>query len=198
MRFESFRNFQNISTLKYKEDKILGENEKTPDEIFEESFKQINSSLADDLLSEVMKLSSGAFEQMVIDLLYKMGYGAFENSGKTTSLSRDGGIDGIIMEDKLGFNLIYIQAKKWDLKNTISRSNIQSFVGAISGKKGKGLFVTTSKFSDEAIKYANEQHIILIDGEKLTKLMIEYNFGVNVKKVFEIKAIDLNIFEEYI
>ncbi len=198
MRFESFRNFQNISTLKYKEDKILGENEKTPDEIFEESFKQINSSLADDLLSEVMKLSSGAFEQMVIDLLYKMGYGAFENSGKTTSLSRDGGIDGIIMEDKLGFNLIYIQAKKWDLKNTISRPNIQSFVGAISGKKGKGLFVTTPKFSDEAIKYANEQYIILINGEKLTKFMIEYNFGVNVKKVFEIKAIDLNIFEEYI
>lgn len=113
MKFESFRNFQNISTPKYKEDKILEENEKTPDEIFEESFKQINSSLADDLLSEVMKLSPEAFEQMVIDLLYKMGYGAFENSGKTTSLSRDGGIDGIIMEDKLGFDLIYIQAKKW-------------------------------------------------------------------------------------
>ena len=145
-----------------------------------------------------MKLSPTTFEQMVIDLLSKMGYGAFENAGKTTSITGDEGIDGIIMEDKLGFNLIYIQAKKWSLDSTVGRPDVQNFVGAISGKGGKGLFVTTAKFSKQASEYAKHQHIILIDGEKLVKLMIEHNFGVTVKKVFEIKAIDTDVFNEYL
>jgi restriction system protein len=154
--------------------------------------------LADDILSEVIKLPPIAFEQMVIDLLSKMGYGAFENAGHTTIASGDEGIDGIILEDKLGFNLIYIQAKKWDLDSTVGRPDVQSFVGAISGKGGKGLFVTTAKFSKQAIEYAKHQHIILIDGKKLAKFMIEHNFGVSVKKTFEIKAIDTDIFNDYL
>ncbi|MEG1567335.1 MAG: restriction endonuclease [Anaerovoracaceae bacterium] len=126
-----------------------------------------------------------------------MGYGAFENAGRTTAISGDEGIDGIIMEDKLGFNLIYIQAKKWDLDRTVGRPEVQNFVGAISGKGGKGLFVTTAKYSKQAIDYANLQHVILIDGQKLAKLMIEHNFGVSTKKTFEIKVIDTDLFNDY-
>lgn len=200
MRFESFRDFQNASeNANTSGDKNTdGENGITPDDAFEESFRKINSSLADELLSEVVKLSPTAFEQMVIDLLSKMGYGAFENAGKTTTTTGDEGIDGIIMEDKLGFSLIYIQAKRWDLNRTVGRPDVQNFVGAISGKGGKGLFVTTAKFSKQAIDYAKNQHIILIDGNKLSKLMIEHNFAVSVKKTFEIKAIDTDVFNDYL
>lgn len=199
MRFENFQEFRNASgntdaSVKGNSD---DENGITPDDAFEKSFRQINSSLADELLGEVVKLSPTSFEQMVIDLLSKMGYGAFENAGSTTAVTGDEGIDGIIMEDKLGFDLIYIQAKRWDLSSTVGRPDVQNFVGAISGKGGKGLFVTTTKFSKQAIDYAKNQHIILIDGEKLAKLMIEHNFGVSVKKTFEIKAIDTDVFNDY-
>lgn len=198
MRFESFQEFQNGSVDTKITSVAENDTKDTPDDTFEESFRKINRSLADDLLGEVVKLSPTAFEQMVIDLLSKMGYGSFENAGKTTSTTQDEGVDGIIMEDKLGFNLIYIQAKKWSLDSTVGRPDVQNFVGAISGKGGKGLFVTTAKFSKQASEYAKHQHIILIDGEKLAKLMIEYNFGVTVKKVFEIKAIDTDVFNEYL
>ena len=198
MRFESFQEFQNTSgaaTLDGTPADI--DQGTTPDDTFEESFRKINDSLSDELLSEVSKISPVAFEQLVIDLLSKMGYGAFENAGRTTAASGDEGIDGIIMEDKLGFSLIYIQAKKWDIDRTVGRPEVQSFVGAISGKGGKGLFVTTAKFSKQAIDYANHQHIILIDGQKLGKLMIEHNFGVSVKKTFEIKVLDTDLFNDY-
>lgn len=197
MKFESFRNFKGSSNVD--DNKLVVEEEtKTPDDTFEESYNKINQSLADDVLSEALKISPTAFEQMVIDLLYKMGYGAFENSSSTTPITGDGGIDGIIMEDKLGFSLIYIQAKKWDIQNSVGRPDVQNFVGAISGKGGKGLFVTTSKFTKQAEEYAKSQHIILIDGEKLAKLMIEHNFGVSVKKTFEIKTLDTDMFNDYL
>ncbi len=198
MKFESFQEFQSGSADMEIASVSANDTKDTPDDTFEESFRKINKSLADDLLGEIVKLSPAAFEQMVIDLLSKMGYGAFENAGKTTSITQDEGIDGIIMEDKLGFNLIYIQAKKWSLDSTVGRPDVQNFVGAISGKGGKGLFVTTAKFSKPASEYAKHQHIILIDGEKLAKLMIEHNFGVTVKKVFEIKSIDTDVFNEYL
>lgn len=199
MRFEGFREFQNSTeNISTQGEKSSGDaNGTTPDDTFEDSFKKINDSLADELLSEVVKLSPTAFEQMVIDLLSKMGYGAFENAGRTTATTGDEGIDGIIMEDKLGFNLIYIQAKKWDLDRTVGRPEVQSFVGAISGKGGKGLLVTTAKYSKQASDYATHQHIILIDGQKLARLMIEHDFGVTVKKTFAIKAIDTDVFNEY-
>lgn len=198
MKFDSFREFQGGVIYTKNNNEPSNDINNTPDDTFEDSFRKINKSLAEDLLAEVIKLSPTAFEQMVIDLLSKMGYGSFENAGKTTSTTGDEGIDGIIMEDKLGFNLIYIQAKKWELNSKVVRPDVQSFVGAISGKGGKGLFVTTAKFSKQAIEYAKNQHIILIDGEKLSNLMIEHNFGVTVKKVFEIKAIDTDVFNEYL
>ncbi|GAA0822669.1 restriction endonuclease [Clostridium tertium] len=198
MKFESFREFQGVFIDTKNNNETSNDINNTPDDTFEDSFRKINKSLAEDLLAEVIKLSPTAFEQMVIDLLSKMGYGSFENARKTTATTGDEGIDGIIMEDKLGFNLIYIQAKKWELNSKVGRPDVQSFVGAISGKGGKGLFVTTAKFSKQAIEYAKNQHIILIDGEKLSNLMIEHNFGVTVKKVFEIKAIDTDVFNEYL
>ncbi len=198
MKFDSFRDFCSLSNTVDNGQIASNKQYNTPDDTLEESFRKINESLADDILNEVIKLSPAAFEQMVIDLLSKMGYGAFENAGRTTSLTADEGIDGIIMEDKLGFSLIYIQAKRWDLSSTVSRPDIQSFVGAITGKGGKGLFVTTAKFSKQASDYAKQQHVILIDGEKLAKLMIEYNFGVTVKKIFEVKAIDTDVFNDYL
>lgn len=198
MKYDSFREFKNRTQSDDADiQKNSEDNSETPDDALENAFKQINSNLADDILSEVMKLSPTAFEKMVMDLMSKMGYGTFENAAMTTSVTGDEGIDGIIMEDKLGFNLIYIQAKRWNEEHPVGRPEVQAFVGAIAGKGGKGLFVTTSKFTKQAIDYAKNQHIILMDGNKLANFMIEHNFGVSVKKTFEIKAIDTDVFSDY-
>lgn len=198
MQYESFREFLQPNSNPNQETKSSTDSfDETPDDIFEDSFKKINKALSDELLSEIIKISPVAFERLVIDLLQAMGYGAFENSSRNTAITGDEGIDGIIMEDKLGFNSIYIQAKRYSLDNTISRPDIQSFVGAITGKGGKGLFVTTSKYSKQALEYARHHQIVLIDGQKLASLMIEHNFGVTLKKTFEIKVIDTDVFNEY-
>ncbi|WP_277237506.1 restriction endonuclease [Merdimonas faecis] len=199
LRYDSFREFVG----KTEENKQSGQKDTevqetdTPDDVFEAAFKKINQSLADDVLTEVMKLSPIAFEKMVLDLMTKMGYGTFENAYSTTPKTNDEGIDGIIMEDKLGFGLIYVQIKHWGHDHSVGRPEVQAFVGAIAGKGGKGLFVTTSKFTKQAIEYAKGQHIILMDGEKLAYNMIEHDFGVSTKKIFSIKALDMDLFEEY-
>lgn len=198
LRFDSFKQFKQPSLKSDEgEEKASIDEADTPDDTFETAFVKIRKGLQDDLLSEVMKLSPTAFEQMVLDLMAKMGYGTFENASKTTAASGDEGIDGIIMEDKLGFNLIYVQAKKWAEDHVVGRPEVQAFVGAIAGKGGQGLYVTTSHFSQQAKDYAAKQHIILMDGDKLTDNMIEHNFGVTVRKVFEIKTIDTDIFNDY-
>jgi len=200
-QFESFRKFHGMESSN-PQNTIIGKQYQqqqleTPDDVLEEALEQINKGLADDLLEEALKLSPTAFEHLVIDLMQAMGYGTFENAGKATVATGDEGIDGIIMEDKLGFNLIYIQAKRWNPDHPVGRPDVQAFVGAIAGKGGKGLFVTTSYFTQQAITYAQQQHIILIDGEKLARYMIEHDFGVSVKRTFKIKAIDMDIFVEY-
>lgn len=196
-KYKSFREFKSSPPKGDLTSKTNTSDNSTPDDTFEDAFKKINQSLADELLGEVMKLSPTVFEQMVLDLMSKMGYGTFENATKATTVSGDEGIDGIIMEDKLGFDLIYIQAKRWNEDRPVGRPEVQAFVGAIAGKGGKGLFVTTSKFTKQAIDYAKHQHIILMDGNKLTKYMIENNFGVSVKRTFEIKAVDTDLFNDY-
>lgn len=165
----------------------------TPDDILENVTSQLRHDLADELLDELMKLSPNAFEHLVLDLMRAMGYGI---DAETTSQSRDNGIDGVIYGDKLGINLIYVQAKLWDRVQTVGRPEIQKFVGAIAGKDGKGIFITTSKFSSDAVEYARAQHIILIDGMKLADYMIEYNFGVTVKRTYEVKAVDSDTFAD--
>lgn len=184
---------------KIEKNKILEENQ-TPEAIFEKSFKEINRVLEEEILDEVFRQSPDFFEHLVVKLLQKIGYGSFvSDSGVVTKRSNDEGIDGIIKQDKLGFDTIYIQAKKWDRETTISRPEIQKFVGALGGKgASKGLFITTAKFSEGARRYSQEQHIakvVLIDGRELAKLMIEYNVGVSVESTYEIKRIDSDFFE---
>ncbi len=202
MKYSGFQAFQNVSRNQHHADSDgpeLGDQQaQTPDDLMEEAFQRINSTLVDEVLSEVVKMSPAAFERFALRLLQKMGYGTFDDAARTTALSSDEGIDGILMEDKLGFSLIYIQAKKWDIDSSVGRPEIQAFVGAISGRGGKGLFVTTARFSKKAREYANQQHIILVDGEKLAKLMIEHNFCVSVKRNYEIKAINNDELNEFL
>lgn len=172
--------------------------ELTPTEQLEQAFDSIESDLAADLLNKVMEQSPAFFEHLVVDLLVKMGYGgSFADSAKVTQLSNDEGIDGIIYEDKLGLDKIYIQAKRWS--NQVGRPTIQQFAGALVGQNAtKGVFITTSTYSKEARQYVVGLHqkIVLIDGTELAKYMIEYNVGVSTKKVYEVKRIDTDYFEE--
>lgn len=166
----------------------------TPQETFERVYNLINEQLADELLNDVINQSPVFFEHLVVDLMKAMGYG----DGLVTKYSGDDGIDGIIHEDKLGFNLIYIQAKRWKPDITITKPELQKFAGAMMGppKVEKGLFITTAKFSPKAKEYATAQHIILVDGKKLTELMIEYGVGVSTQKAYLIKRIDSDYFSD--
>lgn len=173
----------------------------SPQDILDDAYHKINTALIDDILSEVMKQSPVFFEHLVVKLLTQMGYGgSLEGAGTVTRTSGDEGIDGMIREDKLGFNLIYIQAKRWDRNSTVGRPEVQKFVGALAGQGAtKGLFITTAQFTKEAREYANKQHttkIILVDGAALAKLMIEYNVGVSVETTYSIKRIDSDFFDE--
>ena len=198
-RFPAFMEFSSAVGQSFDDDSTLSQKltDLTPDDQLEDAYKQINASLASDLLSEVLKITPYTFEKLVVDLLSKMGYGTVAYGSHATVASGDDGIDGVIMEDKLGFSLIYMQAKEWAPDRVVGQPDIQSFVGAIAGKHGDGLFVTTAKFSQKAKDYANTHHIILIDGERLANLMIEYNFCVSTRKTFEIKAIDTDALAEY-
>lgn len=164
----------------------------TPPETLERVYSIINEQLADDLLTAIIGQTSSFFETLVVDLMKAMGYG----DGFVTKATGDGEVDGIIYEDKLGFNLIYIQAKRWNKDSVIGKPEIQKFAGAMMGppKVEKGLFITTAKFSQGAMDFAKAQHIILVDGEKLTELMIEYNLGVSAQKTYQIKRIDSDYF----
>lgn len=158
-------------------DEVQAEAPETPQETFDRVYAIINEQLADDLLAEVLNQTPAFFEQLVVDLMKAMNYG----EGFVTKYSGDDGIDGIIHEDQLGFNLIYIQAKRWKPDVTIGKPELQKFAGAMMGppRVEKGLFITTAKFSPKARDFANAQHIILVDGKRLTELMIEYGVGVS-------------------
>lgn len=185
-----------------KESDVITEDEdeidKTPDELIDLGISQINNELSNSLMTHIKNASPYYFERIVVDLLLKMGYGGSDiDNGEVTSKSGDEGIDGIIKEDKLGLDKIYVQAKKWE--NVIGRPEIQKFVGALHGKRAKkGIFITTSLFSREAIEYANNLDvvIVLIDGVKLTTLMIENDLGVTVQKTLKIRRIDTDYFIE--
>jgi restriction system protein len=172
--------------------------EKTPDELIESGVHQINNELANTLMTQIKTCSSYYFEKIVVELLIKMGYGGSDTeNGEVTKKSGDEGIDGIIKEDKLGLDKIYIQAKKWE--NTVGRPDIQKFVGALHGQRSKkGIFITTSNYSKDAMDYVNNLDVVvvLIDGRKLTELMIEYDLGVSIKDTYVIKKIDTDYFVE--
>ena len=172
---------------------------KTPLDIIDENFQLMNQELAEELLQQVKSQSPKFFEHLVVELLVKMGYGGqYDDGAFVTQQTRDEGIDGIIKEDKLGLDKIYVQAKRWDT-GTIGRKEIQGFVGALSGQgASKGVFITTSTFTKDAREFRpqNNIKIVLIDGIELARFMIEYNIGVSVKTSYEIKRIDSDYFEE--
>lgn len=170
----------------------------TPEEILEDAFQQIREDLVDELLSYVLNSSAGFFEKLVVELLVKMGYGGSRReAARAVGRSGDAGIDGIIDEDRLGLDVIYIQAKKWTSENPVGRPEIQKFVGALQGRRArKGIFITTSRFTDAAKEYAGriDTKVVLIDGERLADLMIDYDVGVSPLTTYHIKGIDSDYF----
>lgn len=174
------------------------DSEQTPEESIEIAYQSIRNDLAIELIQQIMNCSPTFFEQIVVDLLVKMGYGGSrKDAGQAVGKSGDGGIDGIIKEDRLGLDVIFIQAKRWE--GTVGRPEIQKFVGALQGQRAKkGIFITTSNFTNDAIQYASmiENKVVLIDGETLAKLMIDFNVGVSLGRAYEVKRIDSDYFTD--
>jgi len=180
-----------------KESDVTVEQEKSPDELLDEAIKTINDQLANYLMTNIMRIEGRAgdtfFEKIVTDLIAKMGYG----EGQVTKASKDAGIDGIITTDSLGFDPILIQAKRYSSGNTVGRPEVQAFAGAL-GAVTRGVFITTSTFSKDAVDFAKgypHATIVLIDGKKLTELMIEYGVGVSEERSISIKHLDRDYFE---
>jgi restriction system protein len=202
MKFEAFRTFKERAKTEDQENNLNNEestSDDTPQDLLEKAFKEIEATTEDELITTILNNSPEFFEKLVVDLLVAMGYGGMDKgAGLVVGKSGDEGIDGIINEDKLGFNQIYIQAKRWDLSSTISRPEIQKFLGALVGKgASKGAYITTTTFSKHAKEFAEKQStckVILIDGVTLTKLMIEYNLGVTDEKIYKKKKIDFDYF----
>jgi restriction system protein len=164
----------------------------SPQDLIDSGFSAIESQIKNELLEKLKDIDPYYFEKVILLLLAKMGYGELIE----TSKSNDGGIDGIINEDKLGLDKIYIQAKRYN-ENKVREKEIRNFIGAMSGDTTKGVFVTTSTFDDSAIKKAHDAHhkIILIDGKKLVELMYQYGVGVQVKNIYEVREVDEDFFE---
>jgi restriction system protein len=170
----------------------------TPEERIEAAFSDLNQTLVGELLTRLSTVDPFRFERIVLDLLVAMGYGgSFKEAAAVTQKTGDEGIDGVINEDRLGLDVIYVQAKRW--KSSIGRPEIQNFVGALAGKKAaKGIFITTSEFHDNARDYSAgiHQKVILIDGRRLAELMIEHGIGVAEEHAYSVKKIDSDYFEE--
>jgi restriction system protein len=173
----------------------------TPLEALEAAYENLRDELADELLARLKKSSPAFFERVVVELLVKMGYGGSRaDAGKAIGKSGAGGIDGIIKEDKLGLDVVYIQAKRWE-NNPVGRPDVMPFVGALQAQKAnKGIFITTSRFTDEARSYVSQvgSKIVLIDGEQLTSLMIEHDVGLSTVSMYPVKKIDTDYFDESI
>lgn len=205
-QFDSFRDYKFSRSNKFETENSLivdreiniNEYQKihTPEEIIENTTELLVSSLKSDLLKLIKNNSPQFFEKLVVDLLVAMGYGgSHQDAAQAIGKTNDGGIDGIISEDRLGLDKIYIQAKRWE--NTVGRPDIQQFKGALADQVAKkGVFITTSIFSKEAIESAKKSAIVLIDGDKLTSLMIEFGLGVQIERSFHIYKIDQDRFDE--
>jgi len=198
-QYQEFIDFRGSSKAGESElDEPLKYEDTTPEELIGIGHQKLQADLASELLDRIKDCSPSFFEKTVVELLVKMGYGGSrQDAGKAIGKSNDEGIDGIIKEDKLGLDIVYIQAKKWE--NPVSRPEIQKFAGALQGKRArKGIFITTSKFSKSSIDYASmiESKIILIDGEQLAKLMIEHDVGVSTIASYTIKKMDSDYFME--
>lgn len=199
-RFEEFCEFQNTNTTN--DSAAITEevdSNQTPTEAIEAAHKALNNDLASDVLDAIKNQSPQFFETLVVKLMQAMGYGGWSHeSGQATQYTADGGIDGIINEDPLGLETIYLQAKRYT-DNAIGRPDIQAFVGALEMRRArKGVFITTSRFSKDALEYVSmiEKKVVLIDGKQLAGLMIKHNLGVSVKQTYQVKTIDTDYFIE--
>jgi restriction system protein len=194
--FIAFRLKKGNQNEKIKTIEVDKEDHVTPEESIEFGYKKINESISEEIIAKIKECSPEFFEKLVVELLVKMGYGGtLKEAGQVLGKSGDGGIDGIIKEDKLGLDVIYIQAKRWE--NVVGRPEIQKFAGALLGQKAKkGIFITTSWFTADAMDFAKniDNKIVLIDGELLTDLMIENDLGVNTYKTYNLKRIDSDYF----
>jgi restriction system protein len=177
----------------------LEESSKTPEDMIASGYTKLRKSLESDLLARVKSCPPDFFERLVVRLVTKMGYGgSLADAGKAIGKSGDGGIDGVIKEDKLGLDLLYIQAKRWE-NTTVGRPEIQKFVGALYGRKAKkGIFITTATFSKEAREYVDglESRVILIDGPQLSEYMFDYEIGVSTVDSYVVKRMDSDFFED--
>ena len=205
-QYPEFREFEGPkdtrSSNKASKQKALSETSAaTPLEQLEAAYESLRDKLADELLAKLKKVSPAFFEKVVVELLVKMGYGGSRaDAGKAIGRSGDGGIDGIIKEDKLGLDVVYIQAKRWD-SNPVGRPDVMQFVGALQAQRAnKGIFITTSRFTEDASSYVSQigSKIVLIDGEQLTNLMIEHDVGVSTVSLYPVKKVDSDYFEESI
>jgi restriction system protein len=196
-QFPDFAAFKNAARQKSKPH-IENKNLETPEEILEEAYFQIKEQALSDVLDKIKSCSPLFFENLVVDTIVKMGYGgSHKDAGQAIGRSGDEGIDGIINEDRLGLDVIYIQAKRWT--GNVSRPEIQKFAGALQGKRAKkGIFITTSDFTSEAREYAKniDAKIILISGQQLVELMWEYGIGLSSAGTYELKKLDLDYFSE--
>lgn len=170
----------------------------TPEEVLQDAYDTLRNSLAEELLDQVMQASPAFFEVLVVDVLVRMGYGGSrKDAGEAIGQAGDEGIDGIIKEDRLGLDIIYIQAKRW--ASPVGRPEVQKFVGALHGKRArKGVFITTSSFTSAAVEFAGsiETKVILIEGKQLSGLMIDHGVGVRTDATYELKRIDADYFPE--
>lgn len=201
-QFPEFKEFHNqksdVGAGAIKQSEITEISNETPDEQLAAAHLSLMDSLADEVLETVRSASPSFFEKLVVDLMISMGYGGSrKEAGQATQTTNDDGIDGIIKEDKLGLDTIYLQAKRWS--NTVHRPEIDKFIGALTRQRArKGVFLTTSDFSVGAREAAAglDMKVVLLDGRELAQLMIENNLGVNVKEVFEVKQVDTDYFIE--
>lgn len=196
LQFPEFVEFRHRQADTAEDDSVEGV--ETPEESLESIYQRLRNNLAQELLERIKKAPPKFFESLVVDLLVAMGYGGSrKDAGEVLGQSGDGGVDGIIKEDRLGLDVVYIQAKKWD--TTVGRPIVQAFAGALMGKKAnKGVLLTTSQFSLDAKQYVDSigQKIVLIDGEQLSRFMVDFNIGVTIQETYTIKRVDLDYFGE--
>ena len=199
-QFAEFQEFRAISRKRSdSQQSISPENtDVAPEELLEQAYARIRTELATELLDKIFTCSPSFFEQLVVDLLVEMGYGGSrQDAGQRLGQSGDGGIDGIIKEDRLGLDVIYLQAKRW--QGSVGRPEIQKFVGALQGQRArKGVFITTSTFTQDASDYANaiDTKVVLIHGQQLAELMMDFGVGVSNTATYHLKRIDVDYFEE--
>lgn len=205
-QYPEFVEFQKLkgtrSKDKISDSKVISDiSSATPSEVLETAYKNLRDELAEELLNKLKKVSPSFFERIVVELLVKMGYGGSRvEAGKAIGKTGDGGIDGIIKEDRLGLDVIYVQAKRWE-DNPVGRPAVMQFAGALQAQKAnKGIFITTSRFTEDAKSYVSQigSKIVLIDGEQLANLMIDHDVGVSTVSLYPVKKIDNDYFEESI